>query len=398
MRKKNKDGKEVLKDFIQLLVGEMLQESKQGIINLGFPEVIASILYKRFGNKASLIAKWVKDYNIYKATNRAGEVDKKWWRVAHSRFTRGLNLVDLVDLYEASKKSVEELNKIRKELELHVDPAEKVSLEDERRVYKAEIESMFDREEMAFYSVLIRDIESGKIKDLKPYEDLSFEEAKKKYDEKRVFEDREPVKTYSNGWRWIDVGPKCELVGKKMSNCGSAGVMSMDPDRTIISLFDEHQNPHVVVTYSPNEKRISGDEGAGSTGVKSEYHSYVLDLAKVLGARFDYDRSKSNELRLKGALGDSVQKLELYFENTLNKIYILKMRDGKEYYTNSHDFISKDDFDAAINKKRADENKKPVKIEKKHRIENIGYILNRNNETPGLTSLYNFKKLYSEEN
>jgi hypothetical protein len=74
MRKKTKDGKKVLKDFIQLLVGEMLQESKQGIINLGFPEVIASILYKRFGNKASLIAKWVKDYNIYKATNKSGGV------------------------------------------------------------------------------------------------------------------------------------------------------------------------------------------------------------------------------------------------------------------------------------------------------------------------------------
>ena len=296
--KKKKDGKEVLKDFIQLLVGELLQESKQGIMNLGFPEIIASILYKRFGNKAPLIAKWVKDYNIYKATSRSGEVAKDWWRAAHRRFSRGLNLVDLVDLYEASKKSVEELNKVRKELELHIDHAKDVSLEDERRVYKAEIESMLEREEMAFYSVLIRDIESGKIKDLKPYEDLSFEEAKKKYDEKRVFEDQTPVKAYLNGWRWINVGPRCELVGKKMSNCGSAGVMSMDPDKTIITLFDEHQNPHVVVTYSPNEKRISGDEGAGSTGVKPEYHKYVLDLAKALGVQFDYNRSKSPDLKV----------------------------------------------------------------------------------------------------
>lgn len=395
--KKKKDGKEVLKDFIQLLVGELLQESKQGIMNLGFPEVIASILYKRFGNKAPLIAKWVKDYNIYKATSRSGEVAKDWWRAAHRRFSRGLNLVDLVDLYEASKKSVEELNKIRKELELHVDPAKDVSLENERRVYKAEIESMLEREEMAFYSVLIRDIESGKIKDLKPYEDLSFEEAKKKYDEKRIFEDQTPVKAYSNGWRWINVGPRCELVGKKMSNCGSAGVMSMDPDKTIITLFDEHQNPHVVVTYSPNEKRISGDEGAGSTGVKPEYHKYVLDLAKTLEVQFDYNRSKSPELRLKGALGDAVQNIDRYFENSLNIIYLLKMRDGKIYYTNSYDFISKNDLDAFINAKRAEEGKAPVKLEKKHRTEKLGYALNRNNEVPGLISLYDFKKLYSEE-
>jgi hypothetical protein len=99
---KKKNNKEVLTEFIQLLIGEMLQESKQGIINLGFPEVLSSILYKRFGNKAPLIAKWIKDYNIYKATNRAGEVAQDWWRAANRRFSRGLNLVDLIDLYEAS--------------------------------------------------------------------------------------------------------------------------------------------------------------------------------------------------------------------------------------------------------------------------------------------------------
>lgn len=390
-----KKNKEILKDFIQLLVGEMLQESKQGIMNLGFPEVIASILYKRFENKAPLIAKWVKDYNIDIAPSRSEEVAKDWWRTANNKFKRGLNLVKLVDLYEA--KSVEELNKIRKELGLHVDPEEDVDLKEKREVYKAEIESMFEREEMSLYSVFIRDIKSGKIKDLKPYKDLSFDDAKKKYDEKRVFEDQTPVKSYSNGWRWINVGPKCELVGEKMSNCGSAGVMSMDPAKTIITLFDENQNPHVVVTYSPNEKRISGDEGAGSTAVKPEYHKYVLDLAKVLDVRFDYDRSKSPELRLKGALGDAVQKIEHYFENSLNIIYLLKMRDGETYYTNSYDFISKNDLDAFISKKRAEEGKPPVKLEKKHRTERLGYALNRNNGIPGLISLYDFKKRYSEE-
>jgi len=392
---KKKNNKEVLTEFIQLLIGEMLQESKQGIINLGFPEVLSSILYKRFGNKAPLIAKWIKDYNIYKATNRAGEVAQDWWRAANRRFSRGLNLVDLVDLYEASFKSVEELNKVRKELELQVVPEEEVSLEDKRRVYKAEIENMFEREEIALYSVFIKDIESGKIKDLKPYKDLSFDDAKKKYDEKRVFEEQEPVKAYSNGWRWIDVGPKCELVGKKMSNCGSTGVMSMDPDKTMITLFDDNQNPHVVVTYSPNEKRISGDEGAGSTAVKSEYHSYVLDLTKTLGVQFDYDKSKSKELRLKGAIGDAVKTMELYFENTYSQFYILTMRDGKTFYTNSYDFISKDDLDDFINKERTEEGKKPVKIDKKHRTEKMGYALNRNNRIPGLITLYDFKKLYS---
>lgn len=390
-------NKPLLQELVSFIVKEtLLQESKQGIVNIGFPEVIASILYKRFGNKAPLIAKWVKDYNIYKATNRAGEVADDWWRAANRRFSRGLNLVDLVDLYEASLKSVEELNKVRKELELHVDPEGDVSLEDERRVYKAEIENMLGREEMAFYSVLIKDIESGKIKDLKPYEDLSFEEAKKKYDEKRVFEDQTPIKAYSNGWRWINVGPKCELVGKKMNNCGSTGVMSMDPDRTMITLFDEHQNPHVVVTYSPNEKRISGDEGGGGSAVKSEYHNYVLDLAKFLDAKFDYRRSKSDGLRIKGALGDSIKDMKVFFANSYATFYVLEMRDGKIYYTNSYDFITKEDLDADINERRAEEGKKPIKIEKKHRVENMGYLLNRNNRAPGLISIYDVMKLYPE--
>lgn len=391
-------NKKILREAVELLVEALLKESKQQIINLGFPEVIASILYQEYGENATLFARWIKEYNIYKATNRAGEVDKRWWRSANSRFTRGLSLVDLVDLYEASKKSVEDLNALRKELELHVDSPENVSLEKERRVYKAEIKSMLEREEMAFYSVLIKDIISGKIKDLKPYENLSFEEAKKKYEEKRVFEDQKPMKAYSNGWRWIDVGPRCELVGKKMNNCGSAGVMSMDPDRTIITLFDEHQNPHVVVTYSPNEKRLSGDEGGGGSAVKSEYHKYVLDLAKVLGVQFDYNRSKSSELRLRAALGDAVKDMKIYFANSYTTFYIVKMRDGKIYYTNSYDFISKEDLDAAINQIRADEGEKPIRLEKKHREKHMGYILNRNNSTPGLESLWDFKKRYSIEN
>ena len=396
----NKNYRKILREAVELLVEALLKESKQQIINLGFPEVIASILYEKYGKNATLFAKWIKDYNSYKATNRAGEVDKKWWRIANRRFSSrgGLDIVDMVDLYEASKKSVKDLNELRKKLELYIDPEEEVDLEKKRSVYRAEIESMFEQEEMAFYSVLIKDIISGKIKDLKPYENLSFEEAKKKYDEKRVFEDQKPVKAYSNGWRWIDVGPRCELVGKKMNNCGSAGVMSMDPDRTIITLFDEHQNPHVVVTYSPNEKRLSGDEGGGGSAVKSEYHEYVLDLAKVLGVQFDYNRSKSRELRLRAALGDAVVDMKIYFENSYATFYMVKMKDGKIYYTNSYDFISKEDLDAAINQIRADKGEKPIRLEKKHREKHMGYILNRNNSTPGLESLPDFKKRYSIEN
>ena len=87
--------------------------------------------------------------------------------------------------------------------------------------------------------------------------------------------------------------------------------------------------------------------------------------------------------------------MELYFENTYSQFYILTMRDGKTFYTNSYDFISKDDLDDFINKERTEEGKKPVKIDKKHRTEKMGYALNRNNKVPGMITLYDFKKLYS---
>ncbi len=169
----------------------------------------------------------------------------------------------------------------------------------------------------------------------------------------------------------------------------------MDPDRTIYTLFDNNNEPHVVVTYSPNEKRISGDEGVGSSAVKPEYHKYVLDLAKTLDARFDYDRSKSSELRIRAAIGDAVKAIKAYFTNSYTTFYMLKMRDGKVYFTNSHNFISQENLDAEINRKQTEEGKKPVKLEKKHREKYMGYILNPNNEVPGLISLFDFKNFYS---
>ena len=393
-------NKPLLQELVSFLVKEtLLQESKQGIINLGFPEVIASILYKNFGNNAPLFAKWIKEYNLYKATNRKGEVDKDWWRVANRTFSSrgGLDIVDMVDLYEASKISVEALNKLRKQFELYVDPNDPITLEQHRKSYKDEIEQMLDSKELALRSVLVQDILSGKIKDLKPYKDLSFDDAKKRYDEKRVFAGAPPVKEYKNGWRWIDVGPRCELVGRKMKNCGSAGVMSMDPDRTIITLFDDNNEPHVVVTYSPNDKRISGDEGGGSSAVKTEYHKYVLDLAKTLGARFDYDRSKSKELRISGALGDSLKKIQTFFENTYNEYFLVTMTDGKKYYTNSYYFISVEDFESYLKSELEKANRKPVKIEKKHRVEFLPKSFNYQELAPGVISFIDFKNKYNKE-
>jgi hypothetical protein len=99
-----------------------------------------------------------------------------------------------------------------------------------------------------------------------------------------------------------------------------------------------------MVTYSPNEKRISGDECAGSTAVKPQYHDYVIDLANFLGARFDTNKSKSKLLGLKYALRNKAQSIEPlktseysmdeYFQFTIN---------GQTYYTDGYTVVSDDD-------------------------------------------------------
>jgi len=51
----------------EILFGNRLFESKQTIMNLGFPEVVASIFNELFGNKAFIIAKWFRDCQLLTA-------------------------------------------------------------------------------------------------------------------------------------------------------------------------------------------------------------------------------------------------------------------------------------------------------------------------------------------
>jgi hypothetical protein len=131
-----------------------------------------------------------------------------------------------------------------------------------------------------------------------------------------------------------------------MANCGSAGLMSDDPDRTLIGLFDINNKPHVIITYSPNQKRLSGEEGPGYSEVKSKYHQYVIDLTNLLGAKFDVGRAKSVELRLKYLLrgkGSNVKKLERYSDPAISSYYRFNI--GKDvYYSNGYEAISLGDM------------------------------------------------------
>ena len=153
--------------------------------------------------------------------------------------------------------------------------------------------------------------------------------------------DLTPLKTYPDGWKWIDAGKKCHIIGDKMRNCGSTGVMGTDADRTMLTLFDPNNEPHVVATYSPNEKRISGVEGGASTQIKPEYIPYVLDLIKTLDVNLDVSHEKSKELKIRYLLGDKIKSLKAIYESLYNNVYKITTKLGKVFYTDSYQEIGR---------------------------------------------------------
>lgn len=321
-----------------------LLESKQLLVKLGFPEIIVTILYERFGTKAPLFAKWYKEYTAF-GTNRLN--DPNWWRNYSHGFSKP-TVVTIVKLYEATKEyqegkiTFEQYNSKRSDLNFASvnSPEETRNLLDKLKGFIQEEffgEIFFDRN-------IVKDYMRGKLKNLAPYSKLPFEEANEKYEEKFVFSDQTPIKTYENGWKWIDVGVKCDLIGRKMKNCGSAGLMSYDKARTMLVLFDEHNNPHVVVTYSPNnEEQISAIKGQGETSIKNEYVDYVIDLADTLGVKIRVDNTDSKMLKLKVLL-KPVWIKQLH-KDTFDEFFEFQLSNGKAFYSNGHEIVSKEQTD-----------------------------------------------------
>lgn len=345
----------LLKELIQITIHEVfISESKQTVMNLGYPEVIASLLSEKYGKADFLIAKWMRETFSYKATY--GQEDKSvipsnWFEKAFSSWSPReyeMDVVTLVKIYEAAKKGEEEYRKTMDQLGYKNVDDEPFDQSEKLKHIKARINFEFLEKEYFFRQTIIKDIETGKLTDLKPYKDLPYNEAQDKYDKKLTIKNPDAiVKTYPNGWKWVNAGPKCQLLGRQMKNCGSVGVMTLDPDGTIMALFDKNNKPHAMLTYSPNEKRLSGEEGGGSTAIKEKYEDYVLDLSRVLGAQIDFDKSKSGSLKLKAALEGQYQSIErLQTKNTtwISDVYFkVVMNDNTVWYTNSYTFVSEDD-------------------------------------------------------
>jgi len=327
-------------NFKRFFEQSLITESKQEIMNLGYPPIMAKLFFKRFGRNAYLIAKWYRDYRTHDPTeNWFNWVHDGLW--ANSRFR--ITLPDMIKLYQATD-SPENYIKALEKLDLSIDNKEYYNdyyLQEQRQLLEKQIENKMFSETFFVYYSLINDVTSGKLRNVAPYKNLKFWEAQHKYDQKNIFQEKQPLKIYNNGFRWIDVGKKCTLVGHLMKNCGSAGVMSSDENRTMIALFDPENKPHVVVTYSPNQKRISGDEGVASTEVKVKYHRYILDLAQFLGANFD---AKSKSLGIKYKLKDKATNIRKIKSGHFDQYFTFNVG-PQVYYTDSHSVVSKQDLE-----------------------------------------------------
>lgn len=323
--------------------------SKQSIVSLGIPEVIAKILIQKFDKNAFTIAKWIKEYYSY--------LPNMLDAIKYDSFAdRGMKFY--IDMYESTENEESYLNFLNKE-DFHIPDF--IDLENSKKIIKDEIEEiLFDS--TFFKSLFIKEILSKKIINLHQYKDLSFNDATIKWESKKIFEDTPALKKYPDGFKWIDVGKRCDLIRGPMSNCGSA-LSRTSGEYTIYTLFDEINNPHVMVTYDFDDKRIHADVGKGQSDVKEKYHPYVLDLINTLGGWLDTSKQGSVQLRIKYRLRDiihSIERLVLSEEvfpgheesrkNTthhVDDIYKFYDKDRNVFYTDYYNVISQKDFNNA---------------------------------------------------
>jgi len=318
-----------------------LLESKQSVINLGFPPIIAKLFYDKLGEKSYTIARWFKEYHTY--TESAAKDPKWWYHITHSFRRSDPDIAEYVKAYTACDNlNKEQFIKILNHLDIDIDP-DKVTDEymtEEKYQYLYEIKELI-WQNVFFKNTLIRDILRGHVTDVNQYKDLSFKDATEKYNRKKIFQDKEPALTFADGYRWIDAGDKCELVAGLMKNCGSTGVMGTDSDRTMYVLFDKHDKGHIIITYSPNQHKLSEPQGVAVTKPKEKYFPYIFSLADHLKAYIRAD-TKSTLLNVNIVLRGKVKSItELSDpEEDYNLMMHIVGKSGKQYYTNGYTAIT----------------------------------------------------------
>jgi hypothetical protein len=370
----------------------ILSENKHSIIKLQYPEILADLLVDRFGKNAFTVAKWNKEYNSFNV-EQGKKYNTKWWVMAYQGgfFGKEIYIPELIRLYEAFLRGKEDFNKVAKKYDFsdYDELTETLTDAEIKEYFIDRVKEKFYRE-VFFSRRIIKDIDNNVLKDLNPYKNLSFSDASDKYEENITFKQTKPFRQYRNGYRWINVGPKCDLLGKQMKNCGSAGVMSTDPDKTIFSLYDENNTPHVIATHSPNEKRLSGIEGAASSVVKDIYHKYIIDLTEKLGAFID-PRVSSLSLLIRYSLRKipNVEIENLQTEKYRSPVYKITIN-SDDYISDGYSFITKDIFDQAVDRLKI---KDDIRID--YKFDQVNSNLEKTNQTQNIKSVDTISQIYS---
>ncbi len=324
----------------------LLSESVRQIENLGYPVEVAKIFQRKFDKNAYLLAKWLANYYAFDPN------DKNWWnnRIGEEKPQSSRTSINNALRVAKNATSDESARKALKDNGFWVDDDkfyDDEALKELRDGFMDVAEKQLFKNIFFTYNPLVKGIMDGSI-DPQPYKKLNYAAAEKKYENKSLFKDKEPLIEYPDGYKWIDAGTRCTLLGDKMRNCGSVGVMSTDPAKKILALFDKQNEPHVMVTYSPTHKRISGEEGRASTKLKEKYDDYVLDLVNRLGAHYDYiSAGRTGRIALKYLLGTDAKSLRRISgdDNTEGDYEFTK--DGVKYYTNGNVILTQEQIDKA---------------------------------------------------
>jgi hypothetical protein len=177
----------ILEQYIRSVIeNELLSESKQSLMKLGLPEIIASLISEKFGKNDFIVANWYKDQSGYKFKEVTWTPDHKrvesehpnypsdWWVKANDEWSSrgGLSVVDLVNIFQAAQEDPTG-EKYRKLMdEKGYSPSEDWDQQKTLKMLRGSLSDKLFNQTFFSYNVMIQDIESGKLTDLKPYKDL----------------------------------------------------------------------------------------------------------------------------------------------------------------------------------------------------------------------------------
>lgn len=262
-----------------------ITESKQSIVNLGFPKVIAKILQERFKEKAPLLAKWMAQQ--MSLILRPNSKKTPWEQEEINYFGEKSNLYKMVEMYENEGQ--------------RMDHIERQELYDDIK------EEFFNR--LFWKYRLIKDFLKNPSLPISNYKNLSFSDARKKYDTMRLQKDETVLHTCKSGNVWADVGQDNEIVGNIMKNCGRCSLMSLSEDKTMVWLREGGKNgtPKVLVTYSRQDKTIGAITGKAGSSVKDKYVPDIIEWVEAFGLTINSHTNMNELVRIYSKYTDRLQ-------------------------------------------------------------------------------------------